>query len=546
MSTKEMKEIRAEKAKAKYQANPKTEQLRKFLFRVNKGIIPTMMSMKKYGFTLDAVNKIRDDAGLDPIENHSIKGYRREQMNLMITDTNEVLKSVIPNVHVFESMKKSANSDKPVTVQHIDLSANITLDVYLECLRNKPVSASTVDIYEKRLRPILIKLGWTKNKSIVGYLKNFEKVSKIIESTYNSKKGKSDDLLAPGTNKMSYQSISVGLHKKACPPFVAQMGPEAVKKYTAKTSSFIQDTVEDRRDRVQNKKYVKWEDILKVVDDKIINNENVKLEDKVFWQIYTGLGGSPRTGTFLKLNIVDTMADTEDETKNYYVKDSQTIISNVHKTGKNHDGEAIIEDLRQYPALAKNIKQLAEEKKIEKKKMIFKFGQNAASPKWHKLFGDDEKGASMNNWYLRHSNATWALRKEMSGHLDIFAQSLKINAHSEKTARDYYAPSKKTMLEEEAAANNVEEVVVKKKKAVVKKVAAPVPRKTAMVAAVVQKEVRKNTRADAIVNIVKAMKQAPPIQKAVVINEPQPDVRRSTREKAFTTIKRGDHVIMRR
>ena len=41
MSTKEMKEIRAEKAKAKYQANPKTEQLRKFLFRVNKGVIPT-------------------------------------------------------------------------------------------------------------------------------------------------------------------------------------------------------------------------------------------------------------------------------------------------------------------------------------------------------------------------------------------------------------------------------------------------------------------------------------------------------------------------
>ncbi len=34
MSTKEMKEIRVAKAKAKYQADPKTEQLRKFLLRV--------------------------------------------------------------------------------------------------------------------------------------------------------------------------------------------------------------------------------------------------------------------------------------------------------------------------------------------------------------------------------------------------------------------------------------------------------------------------------------------------------------------------------
>ena len=92
---------------------------------------------------------------------------------------------------------------------------------------------------------------------------------------------------------------------------------------------------------------MKWEDILKAVNDKIINNVDVKLEDKGFWQIYTGMGGSPRTGTFLKLNIVDTMADTEDKTKNYYVKDIQTIIANVHKTGINNNEEAIIEDLRQ-------------------------------------------------------------------------------------------------------------------------------------------------------------------------------------------------------
>ena len=69
---------------------------------------------------------------------------------------------------------------------------------------------------------------------------------------------------------------------------------------------------------------------------------------------------------------------------------------------------------------------------------------------------------------------------------------------------------------------------LKKKKAVVKKAAAPVPRKTAMVAAVVQKEVRKNTRAEAIDKIVKAIIP----KKAVVIKEiPISQNRRSQRNK---------------
>ena len=105
MTSKEMKEIRAEKVKAKYQANPKAEQLRKFLFRVSTGVTPTLLSLQKYGYTLDFVNLIRDEAGFDPIENHSIKGYKREQLKLMVTNMDEVLKSVIPNVHVYESKK---------------------------------------------------------------------------------------------------------------------------------------------------------------------------------------------------------------------------------------------------------------------------------------------------------------------------------------------------------------------------------------------------------------------------------------------------------
>ena len=508
MSAKETKEIRAEKAKAKYQANPKTEQLRKFLFRVNKGVVPTFLSMKKYGFTLDAVNKIRDDVGLDPIENHSIKGYRREQMNLMITDKNEVLKSVIPNVHVFESLKKSANSDKPVTVEYMDLNATITLDFYLDCLRNKPnVSASTVKTYENRLRPLLKKLGWTKqNESIVKYLKDFDKVAKTIETSTNSKKGQTNVPLKQSTMKTTFQSISTGLHKNGCPPFVHQMGPEAVKKYTAQTTDYTQDNLEDRQDKVQTKDYMKWEEILKVVS-KYINNPQTSLSNKVYMQIYTGLNASPRTGTFLKMHVVNTIADTEDLTKNYYVKDTQTIIANVHKTGLNtENGAAIVQSLTKYPAIASNIKKLAEEQDI-----LFNYKQNAASPIFKKIFGKDKDGESITNTYLRHSVTNWRIRMNDP---EITEQSLRIMAHTDKTARGLYAKRKRTILAEQEAANNIKEVVVTKKKAVV---APKQPKKAAVVEPVVEPVVvRKNTRADAISNIVKAMK---------------PGVRRSQRNK---------------
>ena len=163
MSTDEMKQIRAEKAKAKYKTDPSIEQKRKFLYRIRKGTIPTISSMTKHGFTLAAINIIRKEAKLDELQQSDIKGYRKEQMNLMVTNKEQVLKSVIPNVHVFENSKKAPNSKQPVKEINIDLSANITLDVYLQCLRNKPVSAKTVDLYEGRLKPLLTALGW-KNK----------------------------------------------------------------------------------------------------------------------------------------------------------------------------------------------------------------------------------------------------------------------------------------------------------------------------------------------------------------------------------------------
>jgi hypothetical protein len=499
MSIKEMKEIRAEKAKAKYQANPKTEQLRKFLFRVNKGVIPTFLSMQKYGFTLDAVNKIRDDAGLDPIENHSIKGYKREQMKLMITDMDEVLKSVIPNVHVFESMKKSANSDKPVIVRHMDLNSTITLDFYLDCLRNKPVSAKTVNLYAGRLKPLLTALGWKnkKNESIVPYLKNYQNVEQVI----NNLTKKEGEQYAQSTIRSTYQAISTGLHKQGCAAFyhqISEKAPDAINFYTRKTNEYTQDGLEIRREKPKTAVYPAWADMVKKADA-IVNDENKTLADRVFVQLYAGMNAAPRISTFLNLHVVDNESETKDETKNYYVKDTQTVKSNIHKTGVDKEtGKAIIEPLTKYPTLAQNIKELAKNKDI-----LFKMHQTHASTKLKNLLGETDKGETITNTLLRHSNTYWALNKGTPAQLD---HALRINAHDYKTARDFYAKI------DGLSTTDDQPVVDKPPKT--KKTAIPVPRKAAMVAAVVQKEVRRNTREQAIANIVKAIQQ-PNVRKSM-------------------------------
>ena len=69
------------------------------------------------------------------------------------------------------------------------------------------------------------------------------------------------------------------------------------------------------------------------------------------------MNAAPRISTFLNLHVVNKQSETEDQTKNYYVKDTQTVISNIHKTGVDKEtGKAIIEPLTKYPALVRNIK----------------------------------------------------------------------------------------------------------------------------------------------------------------------------------------------
>ena len=267
-------------------------------------------------------------------------------------------------------------------------------------------------------------------------------------------------------------------------------------------------------------------------------------------QIHTQLGGVPRTNTFTKLYVVDTKAEANDLEKNYYVTSTKTLIANHHKTGvdNNKSGAPIIVELASegFTNIAKNMDELAEQKKKNLNKVRDKrykpvtepiiFNVNEAGPIFTNVFNKD-------NTYLRHSYTTyvWELKPENEA---LKIREAYIQSHSIDMAFNNYVrktniindpppiqlsiPSVKPKGKPKKAAVPVPVVVVKPTAALVvrktlKKVVLPVP-----ITEPQTNQVRKNTRADAIVNIVKAI--AP--KKAVVIQEiPISKNRRSQRNK---------------
>jgi hypothetical protein len=304
---------------------------------------------------------------------------------------------------------------------------------------------------------------------------------------------KEGEQYAQSTIRSTYQAISTGLHKQGCPAFyhqISEQAPDAIKFYTQKTNEYTQDGLEIRREKPKTADYPVWADMVEKADE-IANDTTKSLKDRVFVQLYAGMNAAPRISTFLNLHVVNKQSETEDQTKNYYVKDTQTVISNIHKTGVDKEtGKAIIEPLTKYPALARNIKELAKNKDI-----LFKMQQTYASKRITDLFGETDKGKKITNTLLRHSNTYWALNKGTPAQLD---HALRINAHDYKTARDFYAKIEPTTDEQTVVAQE--------------------PKSNDKT----QKEVKKNTRADAINNIVKSMVPKPaPMKATKVIPEPK-------------------------
>lgn len=456
MVSTEAKAKRAAAARANYKANREAEQLRKFLFRISKGAIPTFSSMTKFGLDLGMINAIRKDYDLGALKPELVKGYKKEKQQIIASNKRsktDILNSVVTNIEIPEkahemSIKHKSMIDDPDT--------KVTLKYYLECLSTKVVSRS-LNNYKRYLTMILEYFGYEEENSIIPILKQYDNVKDYIENKAvqlsGPNKGKP---YQPVTKKLFWQSISTGLVKDYCIAYSSQMPDGIAKKYITTTALKNSKDQERRRAETQNQnlKLDEWETKIQPLAKDFINNENTSTLDKALIQVYTQLGGVPRTSTFLNLHKVDDMKSASNKNKNYIVikkeKDTTecTIISNVHKTGINENktgGMSIVLALhKKHKQVMKNLLELA-----KGNDMVFQIKQDYLNKLFQRVFG-------MTNQKLRKINETYIQNK---GSLDDIILASYVNGHTIATARAYYAK-----LEED-----VDDAQIKKMLAQVKK-----------------------------------------------------------------------------
>lgn len=423
------KESKAAVAKEKYNNNKEAEQRRKFIYRIKQGNVPNLTSMSKYGLTLEAINDLRKEVKLKPLNNTDIRGQLKKKMEMMITNEEDVLKSVIPNVHMFN---KKEEEPKPVNIIHMNENTKITLDIYIECLSHK-VGKSSINLYRRLLNVLLKALKYKEGDSIVDYLKDYKKVQSTIEHLRQGTGKNSGELYALGTKKLIYQAISTGLWKDTCPMFEKQIGEEAKKFYNFQTDQYNNQDKSNRRKKTETTKYKDWNEIINIAKQ-YINDKKTTLENKAFVQVYALLGGVPRTGTFLKLHVVKNKNEANDKNKNYYItnRTEKILLSNNHKTGVNDKkkGQVLEINLKQKDqSVYKNLDELAKTQDI-----IFNKQQTHTSKMIKDIFG-------VTNTEMRHSNETY---NSNTGDIDVITTGYQINAHSSATAHDFYTEKNTT------------------------------------------------------------------------------------------------------
>jgi hypothetical protein len=315
------------------------------------------------------------------------------------------------------------------------------------------------------VRIFLTGLGWKKeDESIIKYInKNFNHIKKIIDNLKQSRGPNKGKVYSESTKKIFYQCISAGFSHSICPPFEQQMGQEAKQWWTQSFELYnAEDKVKRREQTFTDEDLQKnkdWETIQtktkKYIDKKKQNKNdrfdlfyNNPLENMTITQIYTELGGVPRSKTFLNLNVVKTKAEATNKDTNYYVLNTKTLISNNHKTGVNEGktkGKAIIIELKNdYKHIADNLDKLAKEKtndlNVAKDKrfkqlsnpIIFYKQQTAASTFFTQLFGKTNNDA-------RHAYTSWVYKQPRDEAEELIKRESYIQGHSIDTALSLYA-----------------------------------------------------------------------------------------------------------
>jgi hypothetical protein len=394
----------AEKAKAKYHENETAEHLRKFIYRLKNGAIPTYKSLEKFNINLQKINEIRSEGNLPPIEKKDIKGAVIEL-------------ELEPEP---EPVKRGRGRPRQKIIYDIG--------TYISELGRVKVTPNSQETYERMLTFLLSELGYTSG-SIVPYLnKNFKHIQDVINKM--EQKRNEGELYSLGSKKIIYQSVSSGLYKNILPEFQKQMGVKATKWWNQEAAIIVSDVRQEQRDKtIINEPIINnWNDY-KNKAVKFINDHNNSLEDRTFIQVYTLLGGVPRTNTFLNINVVKNKNEATDPDKNYYITTTKTLISNNHKNGINdgkENGKSIIVNLRTYPQILKNIESLAKQKNI-----IFNMSQNTASILFKNIL-------EIPNRDLRKLLTTHVYNLPADKAHNAIRQEAKIQAHSIDTAKSVY------------------------------------------------------------------------------------------------------------
>lgn len=385
------------------------EKLRKFIFRIKNGGIPTLKSMEQFNINLKKINEIRNEAQLEPLGKQDIKG----KFN------NDIVEQLTKQEEEQDNIKKHGRP-KSKTI--------FTIDKYIEELGKIKISPASQETYERMITILLNELGYTSG-NIVPYLnKNFKHIQETINNI--EQKRNPGELYSLGSKKIFYQAVSSGLYKNILPEFEKQMGKRATKWWNQEAAIITSDDRQAQRDKTINNEPINKD--FKTYDKKsinFINDSKNNIEDRTFIQVYTQLGGIPRTNTFLNIHVVKNKNEANDLNKNYYITSTKTLISNNHKTGLNdgkEGGQAIEINLNKHPQILKNINLLSKQKNI-----LFNMSQNSASILFKNIL-------DITNRDLRKLYTTYVYNLPDEKSKKLIGKEKKIQAHSIDTAKTIY------------------------------------------------------------------------------------------------------------
>lgn len=442
---KKVKRAEAARLRRSTEAEKEKNARYRWISGIKKGTKPLVKTMKQYHVTLEEVNEIRVKAGLLPLKDDELYGYKTakdtveaEHRKKTVTP-EQVTASVIPVARVINSIPKPPQEPTKIVEVEEEEMKTITIEDYRALYLKTGRAKGTVRDYVRDVRRILEKMeGWTPSSDIVPFLKKTKKVGAIIS---NLKKENGDP---PASYAPFWKAISAALNDGGngyIKPFLKRFTQSEIDYYSTSYST-TNETEEKLKSTTPNRGRIKetpqWTDVIKPLNE-YIRDENTSIQNRLVASIYSGrLGGIPRANTFTKLHYVQKMADANDLTKNYIVMTSNTctIISNTHKTGVSTEskrrkrGKALIIKLHEngnpfFTGLRQRLRQLQQD---SGNRILFDVDHNYVTKVLKKATGYD-------NQQMRRSFETSIHRGD---NIRAIALVARIHAHSIATSIKHY------------------------------------------------------------------------------------------------------------